>query len=64
MKIQKVKNFKDLARVDSSYIINTNDSDYAAAIKRRKYMNSILRMEETMKELEKKIENLTGAKPE
>jgi hypothetical protein len=60
MKIQKVKNFKDLVKVDSAYIINTNESDYKAAINRRKYMNTMVTMEEKMKALEEKIEKMTG----
>jgi hypothetical protein len=60
MKIQKVKNFKDLVKVDSAYIVNTNEADYKAAINRRKYMNTMVNMEEKMKALEEKIEKMTG----
>lgn len=52
MKIQKVKDHTNYSRVNDSYIINTNESEYHSALKRRKKLKQMLDLEEKVNRLE------------
>lgn len=56
MKIQKVKDHTDYSRVNDSYIINTNEKEYHAAMKRRKKFRQMAELEEKVNRLESILE--------
>lgn len=55
MTIQKVKDYPDLVKVNSSYIVNTNNTQYRAALARRNAGKKIQTLEEKIASLESSL---------
>lgn len=65
MKLEKIKDYNDLKKVNESYIINTNNQEYEKALQRRKFLaetkSTALKVDETINRLdllEEKIDSI------
>lgn len=60
MKIQKVKDHTNYSRVNDSYIINTNEKEYHAALKRRKKLRQMMDLQDKVSRLENLLQEKLG----
>jgi hypothetical protein len=57
-KIAKVIDYPDLRKIDDSYIVNTNRTQYEAAKARRKNSERMLHIEEKVANMEQKLDSI------